>query len=265
MRFTLSILSLLAIPLFGQQPPTNTDQSTQELNREAGVEMVFRNPLPPLAKLTFKEVETTEAKGRKLVRYSIGASGLAKPGPYILMLWDIETNAPVIAFQGLKVDTNGTLRCVEKTKDCPGGGPNNQLVLGFTGMAGQPRRIVLAGTDKKPIAMGEVVPFPASGSDQDCTIEAILMRPNGSAVYVIGRGFQPGETVKFESSSYGESSNDDKTANGIGVVTTMLLPFIKGHDEGRTTITMTGAKCHPSTAVNWGAYHEEQADPPQAK
>jgi hypothetical protein len=265
MRFTLSILILLAVPLFGQQPPANTDQLTQELNREAGVEMVFRNPLPPLAKLTFSPVETTEAKGRKLVRYSIVASGLAKPGPYILMLWDIETNTPVIAFQGLKVDSNGTLRCIQKTKDCPGGGPNDQLVLGFTGMAGQPRRLVLAGSDKKPIAMGEVVPFPASGSDQDCTIEAVLMRPNGSAIYVIGRGFQPGETVKLESSSYGESSNSDKTANGIGVVTTMLLPFVKGHDEGKSTITMTGSKCHPSTAINWGAYHEEQADPAQAK
>jgi hypothetical protein len=265
MRFVLPTLFLLTVPLFGQQPAVNTDQLDQELNREAGLEMVFRNPLPPLAKLTFKEVETTEAKGRKLVRYSIGASGLAKPGPYILMLWDIETNAPVIAFQGLKVDTNGTLRCVEKSKDCPGGGPNNQLVLGFTGMVGQPRRIVLAGTDKKPLAMGEVVPFPASGSDQDCTIEAVLMRPNGSAVYVIGRGFQPGETVKLESSSYGESSNDDKTANGIGVVTTMLLPFIKGHDEGKSTITMTGSKCHPTTTINWGAYHEEPADPVQAK
>jgi hypothetical protein len=112
--------------------------------------------------------------------------------------------------------------------------------------------------------MGEVVPFPASGSDQNCTIEAILMRPNGSAVYVIGSGFQPGETVKLESSSYYESSNDYKTANGIGVVTTMLLPFVKGYNEGKTTITMAGSKCRPSTAVNWGAYHEEQADPAPA-
>jgi hypothetical protein len=265
MRLTLSILALCAAPLLAQQPTSNPDQSEQELNREADLEMVFRNPLPPLAKLTFKAVETTEVKGRKLVRYSIAVSRLTKPGPYILMLWDIQTNAPVMAFQDVKLDASGTLRCAQKTKDCPGGGPNGELVLGFTGMTGQPRRLVLAGADKKPLAMGEVVPFPASGTDQSCTIEAVLMRPDASAVYVIGRGFESGETVKFESSSYDGSSNTDKTATGVGVVTTMLSPFVKGHNDGKTVITMTGSKCRPTTAFNWGVYHEEQADPAPAK
>ncbi len=262
MRLSLSILALCAVPLFAQQPPPDP---AQELSREAGLEMVFRNPLPPLAKLTFKAVETTEVKDRKLIRYSIAVSRLNKPGPYILMLWDIQNNAPVIAFQDVKLDASGTLRCPQKTKDCPGGGPNGQLVLGFTGMTGQPRRLVLAGSDKKPLAMGEVVPFPASGTDQACTIEAVLMRPDASAVYVIGRGFEPGEAVKFENSSYDQSSNTDTTANGVGVVTTMLSPFVKGHDEGKTVITMTGSKCRPTTAFNWGAYREEQADPTPAK
>jgi hypothetical protein len=261
MRFTLSILALCAVPLLAQQPSPNPDQPDQELNREAGLEMVFRSPLPPLAKLTFKAVETTEVKGRKLNRYSVATSRLTKPGPYILMLWDIQTNAPVIAFQDVKLDAKGTLRCAQKTKDCPGGGPNGELVLGFTGMAGQARRLVLAGADKKPLAMGEVVPFPASGTDQSCTIEAVLMRPDGSAVYVIGRGFEPDEAVKFESSSFDQSSSSDKTANEVGVLTTMLSPFVKGHDEGKTVITMTGSKCRPTTAFNWGVYHEEQADP----
>jgi hypothetical protein len=261
MRFTLSILALCAVPLLAQQPSPNPDQPEQELNREAGLEMVFRNPLPPLAKLTFKMMETTEVKGRKLIRYSVATSRLTKPGPYTLMLWDIQTNAPVIAFQDVKLDANGTLRCTQKSKACPGGGPNGELVLGFTGMAGQARRLVLAGADKKPLAMGEVVPFPASGTDQSCTIEAVLMRPDGSSVYVIGSGFEPDEAVKFESSSFDQSSNSDKTANGVGVITTMLSPFVKGHDEGKTVITMTGSKCHPTTAFNWGAYHEEQANP----
>jgi hypothetical protein len=265
MRFTLSILALCAVPLLAQQPAPNPDQLDQELNREAGLEMVFRNPLPPLAKLTFKAMETTEVKGRKLIRYSVATSRLTKPGPYILMLWDIQTNTPVMAFQDVKLDPNGTLRCAQKTKDCPGGGPNGQLVLGFTGMAGQARRLVLAGADKKPLAMGEVVPFPAAGTDQACTIEAVLMRPDASAVYVIGRGFEPGEAVKLESSSFDQSSNSDKTANGVGVITTMLSPFVKGHDEGKTVITMASSKCRPTTAFNWGAYHEEQADPTPEK
>jgi hypothetical protein len=257
MRLHLPILFALTAPLLAQQAPVDVQQLQQDLNREAGVSLAFREPRPPLAKLTFKAIETTEAQGHKLIRYSVGIGGPVARGPYILMLWDIHTNTPVKEFQQLQIDDKGTLRCAQKTKDCPGGGPGDELVIGFTGMIAQPRRLVLTGMDKKPIAMGEVVPFPASGTDQGCTIDAVLLRPNASAVLIIGRGFQPGETVKFESSSYDESVNSNKTADESGEAVTVVLPFVKGHDEGKTSIAMSNSKCRPSTTFNWGAYREE--------
>ena len=257
MRLSLSILLLLTAPLLAQQAPVDVQQLQQDLNREAGVSLAFRDPRPPVARLTFKAIETTEAQGHKLIRYSVGIGEPVARGPYILMLWDIHTNTPVKEFQQLQIDEKGTLRCAQKTQDCPGGGPADELVIGFTGMIGQPRRLVLTGMDKKAIAMGEVVPFPASGTDQGCTIDAVLLRPNGSAVLIIGRGFQPGETVKLESSSYDQSSSGEKTAADTGQVVAVVLPFVKGHDEGKTSIAMSSSKCRPSTTFNWGAYHEE--------
>jgi hypothetical protein len=257
MRVALPILLILPLSLLAQQPSADTKEL---LNRQAGVEMTFRNPRPPLAKLTFGLVGTAELSGRKLVRYSVAANGLAKGGPYILMSWDIGTKAPVISIQEVKVDNKGTIRCGDDAKDCPGAGPGAALVVGLSGMIGQPRRFVLTGSDKKPVAMGEAVPFPASGSDQNCTIEAVLMLPNGAATLVIGRGFQPNEAVRFASSSYDESIDSAKIADETGDVVTVVLPFVNGHDEGKTTVSMIGSRCRPSTAFSWGSYREELVD-----
>lgn len=257
MRVALSAL-LLATPLLAQQPaPPTLEQLQQDLSREAGIEMSFRHPHPPVGRLTFKAVDTGESQGHKVIRYSIAVDGPVPKGPYFLMLWDIQANDPVITYGNIQIGSGGILRCAQKAKDCPPTAPNGDLLLSFTGMLGQPRHLVLTGDDKKPAAMGAVVPFPASGTDGGCTIEASLLRANASAVLIIGRGFQSGETVKFESSSYNESSNGDKTADDTGQAITIVLPYVKGHDSGKTAITMAGSRCHPTASFNWGPYHEE--------
>jgi len=255
MRRALSILFLIS-PLSAQQPALDAAW----LNREAGVEMVFRDPKPPVSKLVFTAVGTGELKGSKLIRYSVTDIRLAHSGPYLLMAWDIGTKAPVIAMERIVVDEKGALRCGDKKGDCPGGFAGSEVVVGVSGMLGQPRRFVLTGNDKKPIAMGEVVPFPAVGTDGQCSIEAVLLVPNASATLIVGRGFVPGEPVKFASSSpYGESVESNKNANQSRDVVTALLPFVKGHDEGSTSVAFNGSKCRPSTTFNWGSSHEEQA------
>jgi hypothetical protein len=258
MRRALSILFLISASLSAQQPTLDAAW----LNREAGVERVFRDPNPPVSKLVFTAVGVGELKGSKLIRYSITDSRLTQTGPYLLMTWDIGTKAPVIAIERVKVDEKGTLRCGNKKEDCPGGSPGSEVVVGLSGMIGQPRRFVLTGSDKRPIAMGEAIPFPAIGTDGQCSIEAVLLLPNAAATLIVGRGFVPGEPVKFASSSpYGESVESNKIASQSGDVVAAVLPFVKGHDEGRTSVTFIGSKCQPNTTFNWGSYHEEQAQP----
>jgi hypothetical protein len=257
MRRALSILSLISASISAQQPALDAAW----LNREAGVEMLFRNPNPPVSRLVFTAVGTGELKGSKLIRYAITDSGLAQTGPYLLMTWDIGTKAPVVAIERVKIDEKGTLRCGDPKSDCPGGSPGSEVVVGLSGMMGQPRRFVLTGNDKKPIAMGEVVPFPAAGTDGQCSVEAVLLLPNAAATLILGRGFVPGEAVKFASSSpYGESVESNKIANQSGNVVTAVLPYVKGHDEGRTSVSLNGSRCRPNTTFKWGPYHEEPAE-----
>jgi hypothetical protein len=114
---------------------------------------------------------------------------------------------------------------------------------------------------KKPVAIGEVVPFPAIGTDKQCSTEAVLLFPNGAATLILGKGFGHGETVKFTSSSpYGEALQSSSNADDGGNVQRVVLPFVKGHDEGKTSVTFSGAKCRASATFNWGVYREERAE-----
>lgn len=231
----------------------------QKLNGEATVELTFRNPNPPMARLVLKEVETGTRAGLKTISYSASVAGLSQKRPYILMSWEIGTDAPIIAIEGVRLDESGTLRC-GATKDCPSGQAGDLLLLRVSGMIGQPRRFVLTGTDKKPFALGEAVPFPAVGKDNQCTVEAVILRPNASVVLLIGQGFVPGEEVKRLSTSSGETAGGSSKADTNGGVFSLLLPFAKGYDHGQTSYTYEGSKCHPTTTFNWGSYREEQSD-----
>jgi hypothetical protein len=175
------------------------------------------------------------------------------------MTWDIGTDAPIIAIERVRLDESGTLRC-GAAKECPSGQAGDVLLLSVSGMIGQPRRFVLTGTDKKPIALGESVPFPAVGQDHDCTVEAVILRSNASVVLLIGQGFVPGEEVKRLSRSSGETVGGSSKADTNGRVLSLVLPFVRGYDHGQTEYTYEGSKCHPTTTFNWGAYREEQAD-----
>jgi len=123
-------------------------------------------------------------------------------------------------------------------------------------MVGQPRRFVLTGKDKKPLAMGEVVPFPASGTDGNCTVEAVLLAPNGAATLLLGSGFEPNEPIAFASTSWDEKVGSTRNADANGAYQSMCCRLSK--DMTRETHR---SKCHPSTSFHWGAYQEVKAEP----
>jgi hypothetical protein len=251
----LPIVLLLISGLSGQEPKADM----QKLNGEATLELTFRSPNPKMATLVLKEVETGTRAGLKTISYSASVTGLSQKRPYLLMSWDIGTEAPVLTIEGVRLDESGTLRC-GATKDCPSGQAGDVLLIRVTGMIGQPRRFVLTASDKKPVALGEAVPFPGLGKDNECTVEAVILRPNASAVLLIGQGFVPGEEVKRLSTSNGETIGGSSKADARGRVLALDLPFVKGYDHGKTSYTFEGSRCRPTTAFNWGAYHEEQSD-----
>jgi len=220
-----------------------------------------------MARLVLKEAETGTRAGLKTVAYSVSVAGLSQKKSYILLSWDIGTDAPVVETEGVRIvetegvriDENGTLRC-GNTKDCPPGHEGDVLFLRVTGMIGQPRRYVLADSDKNLVAAGEAVPFPAIGRDNQCTAEAVILQPNASLVLMIGEGFVPREEVKKVSVSNGETVRGSSKADSDGRVLSLILPFVKGYDHGQDSYTFQGSKCHPNALFNWGPYREERSD-----
>lgn len=251
------------IPLFSAsllaQQNQLTPQQQAAAQQMAGLEITFRNPPAFMGRLTFDPAGTGTLDGYKLIRYSIRAHGISRSGPFFLMTWDIGTRAPIIAMSGLTLEADGSLQCDAK-KGCEGSAPGANVVVGVAGAIGQPRRFILAGKDKQPLAMGEVIPFPASGSDGNCSAEAVLISPGGEMVLLIGSGFEPGESVHLDSSCWGETVSSVRNADNSGIYQTMVLPFVKGHDEGDTQVTLNGSKCHPHTQFHWGSYDQVKAD-----
>lgn len=250
LRFFL-VLLLSVAPLAAQD-----SDLAQKVNQEGGLELTFRNPSE--ARLVLNGIETGEVAGRKTVVYSVTVDGLPTNKPYILMSWDIGTEAPIIALKDLRLDDKGQLLC-GTAESCPGSTAGAEVRLSLSGMLGQPRRFVLTGKDKKPLAMGEVIPFPAKGKSGECTAEAVILRPNAALVLLIGQGFVPGEQVKMESSSRGETVQRDLMVDLRGRVVTAVLPYVKGFDSGETVVTFRGTRCSPSATFKWGPYAEERA------
>jgi hypothetical protein len=233
-RHLLGAFLLLSAPLFAQQNQLTPEQESS-LKYQASLEITFRNPPASITRLALGVAGTAEMDGLKVIRYSVRAPGIPQGGPYFLMTWDIGTRAPVIAMPDLQVDLSGALLCNDK-KGCNGSSPGADVVVGVTGMVGQPRRFVLTGKDKKPLAMGEVVPFPASGTDGNCTVEAVLLAPNGAATLLLGSGFEPNEPIAFASTSWDEKVGSTRNADANGAYQSMVLPFVKGHDQGDTSV-----------------------------
>jgi hypothetical protein len=270
MRLIL-LLSLSMAVASAQQPPssppaqsysaqdsTGDSSREQKAYRDVHLELSFR--VPPKGRLYFSPLGNGEAQEGKRKRYSVSAPGLASHGPYLLKTWEIGTPAPVVAVRRVMVDDSGVLRCDEQATDCPGAEGGSKLVVGVSGTPGQPRSFLLVGPDQLSVAMGEVVPFPVSGSDRGCSVEVALLAADGSAALVLGHGFQPDEQVKFASESFEDKVKTTHQASQTGDVLTVLLPFVKGHDEGITTLSLAGAKCSPGAAFLWGKQHEVLAD-----
>ena len=256
----LFLLVILSASLLAQSS-TDAAQLNGQINGLAGIEMTFRNPPPNIAKIVLTPIETgAVADRRKFVRYSLGVTGLPQDKPYILMMWDIGSTSPRIFINEVRIDAKGILHCGDQKDSCQGNLPGSQVEIGLGGMLGQPRRFVLTGSDKKPVALGEAVPFPAIGTDKQCSTEAVLLLPNGAATLILGKGFGHGEAVRFSSSSpYGEELESSSSADQDGNISRVVLPFVKGRDEGKTSVTFSGSNCRTSTTFNWGVYREEQA------
>src|ERR1700756_4263101 len=121
MRLLLALLMLLS-PLLAQEPtpeePAEDDQAW--VQKEVGLEQMFRNPPAQFVPLAFHRVDRIKVNGEEKVRYSISAAALKKGTDYILMAWELGPSAPQAMLRGVRVGKNGVLQCGPKTENCSG-------------------------------------------------------------------------------------------------------------------------------------------------
>ena len=261
MRFFLPLLLLLS-PLLAQEAATSDDQ--EWLQKEVGLEQMFRTPPDKFLPLAFHRIDTLKLNGAERVRYSIRAAGLRPDKHYVFMAWELGSEAPKVMLPSVQVDAKGVLRCDSEATDCPGGA-GAQVNVAVSNNPGQPSRFVVADEEEQPLAIGEIIPEPSTVTDHACSLETVLLRPDGTIALLTGHGFDPGEDIKVIHTSFDEHVANSGKASNKGDYQTVLLPFAKGHDAGETMVTMNSSGCELSTHFHWGAKKEEAETPPAAE
>ena len=260
MRLLLTVLFTVCAAL-GQEPgpqsPAPDDHAW--IQKEVGLEQMFRNPPAQFKALTFHRVDRIKVNGEEKVRYSISAAGLDPAVDYILMAWELGAAAPNAMLRGVRIGKDGVLHCGPKTANCPGkGGSDVNVAVGDN--SGQPSHFVVASEDEQPLALGEVIPSPNSVTDHGCTLDTVLLRTDATVTLVIGSGFMPGEAIQGVISSGDEHVNIDGKANESGEYHTAVLPLSKESKSGDTVVSMHSSRCELTTEFHWGA----SATPPPA-
>jgi hypothetical protein len=89
-------------------------------------------------------------------------------------------------------------------------------------------------------------------SDQTCSLEVVRLSPQFELVIVRGKGFQPGEAVRFHTESFQETHDVPVTANAQGEFQAHLTPMVKGRVAGTSLVSATGKTCSPTISFDWG-------------
>jgi hypothetical protein len=186
------------------------------------------------------------------IRMSLHTAGLPAGKTYSLVSWPVTEKNPVTLMDGVTVDSSGIAICAGSAGMCKGDKPNDPINLVLRPVAGEPVRLALISGDESIKVFANTVPIPLRGTDQGCTIDAVLLTPGAELVWIEASGFRPNSTLTVSSSSGGEVRGEDKRANADGSFRTAILPYVEGLSHGVVTVTLKSAKCSPSVKVPWG-------------
>jgi hypothetical protein len=152
----------------------------------------------------------------------------------------------LVVCAGRAIDQCGNPDKPEK-KDAP-------VKLVFYLLDGEVYRLALVSQDQKAKVFFAVMPAPIKATDNGCTLEVVSLRLKNQLVLIRGNGFQPNETVVFQSKSYEQAQTREAPdkADANGEYQLPLEPFVKGKDRGATEVKLQGANCAPVLTFNWG-------------
>lgn len=198
-------------------------------------------------------LQKREANGRLLVQYRVKVSGAPHDQPFTLIAWPVTRIAPGAIMDGLAVAQDGTVGCpANSSGTCVQRFKGAELVLSYEAAKGEIFRHALMSADQKSRAFFSIVPNPILATDQGCSLEVVRLDPNFELVLVRGKGFQPGEDLRFREQSFQEVHDLPVKADAKGEFQAQLTPGVKGRVGGTSDVVVQGKACLPSVSFNWG-------------
>jgi hypothetical protein len=124
--------------------------------------------------------------------------------------------------------------------------------LTYVPAPGEIYRHALISDDHQTRIFFSIVPDPLIASDKACSLEVVRLSPQFELVMVRGKGFQPGEELRFHTQSYQEIHDTAVNADSRGEFRAQLTPMVKGRVAGATSVAATGINCAPIISFDWG-------------
>jgi hypothetical protein len=204
-----------------------------------------------------REISRGTVKGKLEVQYHIFVSGVPKAQTYTLVDWPPNAPDPSPSIAGLSVMEDGLVVCAGRAtdqcshpdkpekKDAP-------VKLVFYPLKGEIYRLALVSQDQNAKVFFAVIPNPIRETANGCALEAVSLRLKNELVLIHGKGFQPNESLLFESMSFEQNRSRADKADANGEYQLPMEPFVRGHDGGTTEVKLTGERCAPVLKFQWG-------------
>jgi hypothetical protein len=204
-----------------------------------------------------KEISRANVKGNLEVQYHIFVIGAPKDQTYTLVDWPPNAPDPSPSIAGLSVLEDGLVVCAGRATDqCSNPDKPEKkdapVKLAFYPLDGEIYRLALVSQDQKTKVFLAVIPAPVQATDNACTLEVVSLRLKNELVLIRGKGFQPNESVGFESTSYEQTHTRTDQVDANGEFQLPMQPFLLGKSGGTTEIKLRGATCAPVLKFHWG-------------
>jgi len=206
-----------------------------------------------------REIARANVKGKLEVQYHIFVTGAPKDQTYTLVDWPPNAPDPSPSIAGLSVLEDGLVVCAGRATDqCSNPDKPEKkdapVKLVFYPLDGEIYRLALVSQDQKAKVFFAVIPSPIQATDNGCTLEVVSLHLKNQLVLIRGKGFQPNESVVFQSKSYDQTQTREgpNKVDANGEYQLAMEPFVKGKDRGTMEVKLQGAKCAPVLKFPWG-------------
>jgi hypothetical protein len=278
----LYFVSLALVPLYCSAQSTTSDAQPQSSANLPAQQNSYRDPLAgnaaaqrtvtatkrwlagtmstPEMTAELHEIARATINGKLEVQYHIFVTGAPKDQTYTLIDWPPNAPDPAPSIAGLSILQDGQVVCAGRATDqCSNPDKperkDTPVKLVFYPLDGEIYRLALVSQDQKAKIFFYSIPAPIQATDNGCTIEVISLRLKNQLVLIRAKGFQPNESVVFQSKfdEQMQTREGPDKADANGEYQLPMAPFTKGQDRGTTEIKLQGAKCAPALTFKWGS------------